>query len=121
MKKRQYYINNVCDERGRLTVADCAKDLPFEVKRVFWITNVPIATSRGGHAHRTCNELLFVLNGSFTLHIGDESFHMTNDGMGVAIWANEWCDLIDFEPQTVVLVLASEEFRPEGYVYNKNQ
>ena len=119
--QRIYNINKVCDNRGSLSFATIAEDIPFDVKRIFWITDVPDGATRGGHAHSTCHELLFVVNGAMTLHIGDESFRLTRSDEGVAIWAGEWCELKDFAPETVIVVLASEEYNPSGYINSREE
>ena len=65
-------LTSFTDERGRLTpVSTRGTDLPFEVGRVFWITDVPETTERGCHAHRTCWEALFALHGSLKVEMDD--------------------------------------------------
>lgn len=109
------------DARGSLSVLD-DEALPFLVKRVFWIYDVPGEAERGGHAHRTCTELLFALNGSLrvTLTDGHQEYTVLLDcpTQGLVIPAGIWCRLHSFSPHTVVLCLASEPYRAEGYLHS---
>lgn len=106
-----------CDPRGSLTVVQ-HEDFCFE--RVFWIYNVPQGSERGGHAHRSCAELLIALHGSFDLdlHDGKQSItvHLDNPSRGVIIRPMVWCRLYNFSPDFVGLCLASQPYKPEGYI-----
>ena len=96
------------------------RDIPFELKRMFWITEVPVGAKRGGHAHTTCKELLCCVSGSFKLVVfnGREKreFFLNKSDYGVIIPEGVWCSLEDFSDNTVVLVGASEEYSDEGYI-----
>lgn len=108
------------DSRGVLTFAEEIRDIPFELKRMFWITEVPAGAKRGGHAHTTCKELLCCVSGSFKLVVfnGREKreFFLNKSDYGVIIPEGVWCSLEDFSENTVVLVGASEEYSEEGYI-----
>jgi dTDP-4-dehydrorhamnose 3,5-epimerase-like enzyme len=103
-----------------LTFAEEMRDIPFELKRMFWITEVPAGAKRGGHAHTTCKELLCCVSGSFKLVVfnGREKreFFLNKSDYGVIIPEGVWCSLEDFSENTVVLVGASEEYSDEGYI-----
>ena len=71
MKSRFIPIPHFGDHRGDLSVIEAVKDIPFEVKRVFWNYNVPEGKSRGAHAHKRLRQLLIALNGSFTVNVDD--------------------------------------------------
>lgn len=108
------------DERGCLAYVQGAREIPFAVERVFWIWGVPVGQSRGGHAHRTCAEVVFPLHGAFVMHVDDghsqASVRMDSPTCGILIPAGVWCCLTDFQPGTVCLAVASQPYMPEGYI-----
>ena len=112
------------DERGTLSVLEGDVDIPFKVARVFWITDVPAGQRRGGHAHWTCHEAVFAVAGAVSITIetaeGREDVTLRASNDGVLIPAGAWCELYDFEPNTVLVVMASERYRPEGYCHEKD-
>lgn len=105
------------DARGSLTVV---QNEDFKFERVFWIYNVPHGTERGGHAHRTCAELLVAVHGSFDLELHDGTrsitVHLDNPSQAVLIRPMVWCRLCNFSSDFVGLCLASQLYNPEGYV-----
>ena len=108
------------DDRGVLTALTERVDIEWDVRRVFWITDVPEGQGRGCHAHRTCHELAFAVSGAFDITIDDgeqrATFCVDSPQRGIVIPAGTWCELRNFRPGTVCLVLASEEYKPEGYI-----
>ncbi len=109
----------VCETRGNICFSENA-DLPFPVQRVFWIYGVEEMQTRGGHAHRTCHEIVIPLNGAFSLRLVDgkteQIVRLDSPRRGMVIPAMTWCDLFDFAPDTVCLCLASEPYQAEGYI-----
>lgn len=108
------------DQRGSLTFVENAQ-LPFEIRRVFWIHHTPDGASRGAHAHRTCAEIIVPVTGTFdidlTLRDGRSfSFQLDNPDTGLFIPAMSWCELRNFAPGTVCLCFASESYTPAGYI-----
>ena len=88
------------DRRGSLTFVENAQ-LPFEIRRVFWIHHTPDGASRGAHAHRTCAEIIVPVTGTFdidlTLRDGRSfSFQLDNPDTGLFIPAMSWCELRNF-------------------------
>ena len=112
-------VDTVCDERGQLCIAENAK-LPFKVERVFWISGVPDGQTRGGHAHSICAELIFPLAGGFDIFVsdsdGERTYKMCQPDTGIYIGPNVWCELTNFKPGTVCMVLASHPYMAEGYI-----
>ncbi len=111
----------MADARGVLTVADPARQfLPFEIKRVFWISNVPEGERRGEHAHRQCAEIVVPLRGAFTAYVNDgertATFRMENAAEGIYIPQMVWCAFSDFSADCVCLCLASHAYEREGYI-----
>lgn len=113
------------DERGRLAFLEGGKHIPFDVKRVFWITDVPEGMTRGGHAHWTCHEVVFPVAGSFEIEVDDGECALTrvmdNPSTGIVIPAGAWCELRRFAPGTVCVVMASQDYDATGYVHNRKE
>lgn len=116
----EVYLGSSRDSRGMLTFAEGMADIPFSLKRIFWITDIPVGSKRGGHAHKTCKEMVCCVSGSFRLVVDNgaekRSFLLDNPSYAVIIPEGVWCSLEDFEPKTVVVVGASEPYSTEGYV-----
>ncbi len=92
------------DARGSLCFAENTQ-LPFPIERVFWIYGVPEGKTRGGHAHTTCAD-----------GKSEKTYHMDSPQTGILIPPNVWCELRNFSPQTICVVLASETYNSEGYI-----
>lgn len=112
-------IPKISDARGHLGVIE--KDvIPFSVKRVYYLYDVPSDAFRGGHAHKETLELLVALNGSFEVSLdnGEEkmSVLLNNPNMGLLIKSGIWKKIGDFSPSTVCLVLASDVFEESDYI-----
>lgn len=112
-------MKTVTDERGRLCIAD-SENLPFKVERTFWIVGVPEGKTRGGHAHRECAELIFPVSGGFDIMVDDgkevREFCMDEPDRGIYIGPYVWCELKNFRPGTVCMVMASHPYMSEGYI-----
>ena len=107
------------DLRGILSYAE-GDTVPFAIARVFWIYGIEKGKTRGGHAHRSCEEVVIAVSGSFEMFVDDgveqKSYLMDSPHIGIYIKKNVWCELRNFAPGTVCVVLASEEYNPDGYV-----
>ena len=110
----------IIDPRGNLTVAEGCKDVPFDVKRVYWVYDVPAGENRGGHAHKQCQEFIIALSGSFhvTLDNGREQVTvlLNHPYQGLFVDTSTWRTLDDFSSGAVCLVLASETFEEADYI-----
>ena len=111
------------DERGSLCFMEVAAHLPFEIRRVFWISDVPTGKTRGGHAHWTCHEAIFSVSGSFEIEVDDgdvrRTFTLDRPWEGITVPAGVWCELRHFAPGSVCLVLASEAYDASGYAQTR--
>ena len=118
-------LPKIYDPRGNLTVAEQMKNVPFEVKRVYWTYDVPAGERRGGHAHKECVEFIIAVSGSFTVTLDDgkgnrKDFHLNHPWQGLLVPTGIWRTLEDFSSGAVCLVLASELFDEADYVYDYN-
>ncbi len=113
-------LKKITDPRGNLTVAQGLEDVPFEIRRAYWVYDVPGGECRGGHAHRRCRTLLVALSGSFhvTLDNGQrrETYLLNHPWQGLIIETGVWRTLDDFSSGAVCLSLASEPFEEEDYI-----
>ena len=93
-------LSKITDRRGNLTVAEQLKDVPFEVKRAYWVYDVPGGESRGGHAHKQLYQLIVALSGSFTVNLDDgkerQSYLLNHPWEGLLITPGIWRTLDDF-------------------------
>ncbi len=107
------------DRRGLLTPVD-HDDLPFEVKRLFYLYDIPGGADRGGHAHKKCHQLIVSVLGSFEVKVTDgiheKSFVMARAFSGLYIPPTLWSSLVDFSSGAICLVLTSDLFDEEDYI-----
>ena len=108
------------DRKGNLTVVENGVTLPFDVKRVYYLYDVPGGESRGAHAHRELEQLIIAASGSFTVTLDDgvskKSFFLNRPYQGLYVKPGLWRDLGDFSSGAVCMVLASEVYQKEDYI-----
>ena len=119
-------LPKIVDPRGNLTVAEQMKHVLFDIARVYWTYDIPSGGRRGGHAHRTCQEVVIAVSGSFDValddgHGGKEVYHLNHPYQGLYIGTNVWRTLEDFSSGAVCLVLASELFDEKEYIYDYDE
>ena len=125
MKASLLQLKKITDPRGNLTVAQQPSEVPFDVKRVYWIYDVPGGESRGGHAHRRCREMIVAVSGSFDVTLDDgqekQTYHLNHPWQGLLVETGVWRTLDDFSSGAVCLVLASEHFDEDDYIRDYEQ
>jgi dTDP-4-dehydrorhamnose 3,5-epimerase-like enzyme len=113
-------LPRILDERGNLSVAEQLVHVPFEIKRVYWLYDVPGGESRGSHAHKTLSQLIIAASGSFRVTLDDgrerRSFFLNRPYQGLLVHPGLWRDLEDFSSGSVCMVLASEVYKEEDYI-----
>ena len=117
-------LSKIKDERGTLSVIE--KDiLPFEMKRVYYLYDVPSDAYRGGHAHKEQLEFLVALSGSFEVILDDgnskKSITLNKPNKGLLIPTGMWRELENFSSGAVCLVIASGEFDESDYIREYEQ
>lgn len=119
-KARVIEFPKVCDSRGNLSFVEGARHVPFSIRRIFYIYDVPGGETRGGHAHKKCAQVLTAVSGSFDLIITngkeEESIRVNRANMGVLIPPGAWITMPNFTTGTVLLAIASEEYDEEDYI-----
>lgn len=108
------------DRKGNLTVVQNGVTVPFDIKRVYYLYDVPGGESRGSHAHRELSQLIVAASGSFRVVLDDgsvkRSFILNRPYQGLLVKPGIWRDLDDFSSGAVCMVLASEVYLPEDYI-----
>ncbi len=113
------------DRRGNLSVVENGIHIPFDMKRAFFIYDVPGGESRAGHAHHTLYQFIIAVGGSFTVHLDDgveqESILMNKPYVGLLVKPGTWSHLVDFSSGAVALVLASDFYNEDDYIRNYDE
>lgn len=122
MKIEIINLPKITDPRGNLTVAEQMENVPFEIKRAYWVYDVPAGESRGGHAHKRLKQFVVALSGSFHVTLDNgyerETVLLNHPYQGLFIETNTWRTLDDFSSGAVCLVLASELYEEDDYIYD---
>lgn len=109
------------DSRGSLGVIEVGQDTPFEVKRIYYLFDVPDGAERGVHAHKELQQLIIPISGSFDITLDDgtdrQTFHLDNPTQGILISNMIWRELGNFTPGTVCMVFASEHYDDNDYYH----
>ena len=112
----------ILDERGALTVVEAEKLLPFEIKRVYYLSGIPSGMIRGAHSHLRLQQVLVAIAGSFEVELDNgterKSFILNSSEEGLYIPPMTWREIHSFSPDAVCLVLASEGYESDDYTPN---
>ena len=119
MKSRVINLPKIEDPRGNLSVIE-KKNIPFAVKRVYYLYDVPSGAERGGHAHINQQEFIIAVSGSFDVvlndGISDNTFSLNNPSSGLYVGNDTWRELKNFSSGAVCLVVSSGEFDETDYI-----
>jgi hypothetical protein len=109
----------VDDRRGNLTFIEGRRHVPFDIRRVYWLYDVPGGESRAGHAHRTLEQMLVAASGSFDVVLSDgvatETFTLNRSYVGLYIAPMTWREIVNFSSGAVCLALASMPYDESDY------
>ena len=107
---------------GELVPIEGLKDIPFEIKRVYYITNVDEGIVRGHHAHRKLHQVVICIKGSCTMKLdngnSEEEINLCRNNVGLYIGPYIWREMYNFSEDCVLLVLASDYYTEEDYIRN---
>ena len=108
------------DRRGNMSVVENGKSLPFDVKRVYYLYDVPGGVERGGHAHRSLFQLIIAVSGSFSVTLDDghlkRTFMLNRPYKGLLVVPGLWRTIEDFSSGAVCMVLASSQYEEDDYI-----
>jgi dTDP-4-dehydrorhamnose 3,5-epimerase-like enzyme len=117
-------IRKYADTRGYLSVIEGGIDIPFEIKRIYYLYMVPEA-ARGAHAHKELQQLMVATSGSVSVTLDDgkdkKTFVLDKPWKGLLVVPGLWRDLDNFAGGTVCMVLASEKYESEDYIRDYNE
>ena len=117
-------LPKVSDPRGNLTFIEGNSHIPFDIKRVYYLYDVPGGSERGGHAHKGLSQLIIAMSGSFDIHISDgnerQTFHLNRPYFGLYICPMIWRELDNFSSGSVCMVLASDQYNEKDYYRSYN-
>lgn len=118
-------LPKIADPRGNLSFIEGNKHVPFEIKRVYYLYDMPAEAERGAHGHRNLTQFIIPLAGSFEIIIDNgltkQSFYLKKPWQGLYIPPMSWRDLKDFSSGAVCLVLASEYYDEKDYFRDYNE
>ena len=110
------------DERGSLVSLEANKNIPFDIKRVYYIFDTKNDIVRGKHAHKNLQQILIAISGSCKVLVDNKKekqiFGLSNPAKGLYIENNVWREMFEFSKDCVLLVLASEIYNKEDYIFN---
>lgn len=118
-------LPKITDPRGNLTFIEGNKHLPFEIRRVFYLYDVPGGAERAGHALKNCHQFLIAMSGSFDVILYDgkekQRIHLNRSYYGLHILPMIWREMDNFSSGSVCLALASELYDPNDYFRDYNE
>ena len=113
------------DSRGNLSFGEQFEHIPFEIKRTYWIYDVPGGEARGGHAYKENEEFVVALSGSFDVILDDgkgkKTFSLNRSYYGLYIPKGKWREMNNFSTNSLALVLSSTEFDKDDYIFDYEQ
>lgn len=126
MKKPQIIeLPKFLDTRGNLSFVQNHTHIPFEIKRTYWLYDVPGGENRGGHAYKETMEFVIALSGSFDVIVDDgnekKTFHMNRSYYGLYIPKGMWREIANFSTNSLALEFASTEYDPADYIRDYNE
>lgn len=106
--------------KGDISVVENRKEVPFDVKRIYYLYDVPGGTDRGGHAHKELYQLIVAASGAFTVELDDgtnkKAFTLNRPYQGLLVKPGIWRTLTDFSSGSICMVLASEKYDEKDYI-----
>lgn len=113
-------LPKIADGRGNLSIIEEYKQIPFKIRRSYWIYDVPGGCERGGHAYKQNSEFIVALSGSFDVVINDgekeKSFHLNRSYMGLFVPKGLWRVMNNFSTNSLALILADTDYDANDYI-----
>jgi len=117
---RRLELPRITDPRGNLTFVEGGRHIPFEIRRIYYLYDVPTAESRGAHAHHRLQQVVICLSGSFDVTVDDgcntARVHLNRPWTGLYVPPMIWAAEVNFDAGSVCLVLASELYDEADYI-----
>lgn len=113
-------LNKIHNRAGNITIVEGKTNVPFDIKRVYYLYDIPGGEDRGGHAHKTLQQLIVAASGSFDILLSDGTnkkvVTLNRPDRGLLLVPGIWRELMEFSSGAVCLVLASEVYQPHDYI-----
>ncbi|PJD93168.1 MAG: hypothetical protein CK424_02985 [Legionella sp.] len=117
-------LPKINDNRGNLTFIESGRHMPFDIKRAYYLYDVPGGSARAAHAHKNLHQLMIAISGSFDIELDDgyekKRFQLNRSYLGLYIPPMLWRDLHNFSSGAVCMVFASEYFDEDDYYRDYN-
>lgn len=113
-------LNKIHNRAGNITIVEGNENVPFDVKRIYYLYDIPGGEDRGGHAHKELRQLIVAASGSFNILLDDgqnkKIVTLDRPDYGLLVVPGIWRDLMDFSSGAICMVLASEVYEEEDYI-----
>ena len=113
-------LPKIYDVRGSLTFIEGSNTVPFDIKRIYYLYDIPSFAERGGHAHRNLKQLIIAISGSFDIEIDDgnnkKTYSLNKPNFGLLVHPYIWREITNFSSGAVCLVAASEIYDESDYI-----
>lgn len=118
-------LPKISDPRGNLTFVEGGNQIPFDIRRVYYLYDVPGGAERGGHAHKALSQLIIAMSGSFDVILDEggekKRFHLNRSYQGLYVCPMIWRELDNFSSGSVCMVLASNIYEESDYYRDYNE
>jgi len=118
-------LPKISDPRGNLTFVEAGRHIPFDIRRIYYLYDVPGGAERGGHAHKALHQLIIAISGSFDIHLDDgrdkKSIHLNCSYSGLYVCPMIWREMDNFSSGVVCMVLASDYYDELDYYRDYTQ
>lgn len=118
-------LPKISDPRGNLTFVESGQHIPFEIRRVYYLYDVPGGAERGGHGHKQLEQLIVAMSGSFDVVLDDghetKRYHMNRSYYGLYVSPMMWRDITNISSGAVCMVLASQHYDESDYFRDYNE
>lgn len=119
---QKFLLKKIVDPRGEIVIAEAQNEIPFEIRRIYFLKNLQSSHPRGFHAHKKLKQLAVCLTGSCKMILDNghekEIVHMDNSSEGILIDAMIWHEMYDFSSDCVFLVFADNQYDESDYIRN---
>ena len=113
-------LNKIHNRAGNITIVEGGKNIPFDIRRIYYLYDIPGGEARGGHAHKELHQIIIAASGSFDVLLDDgqnkKIVNLNRPDYGLMIVPGIWRELMGFSSGAICLVLASEKYSFDDYI-----